>query len=75
MIEYNVRIGVLQHKRGKYFMRILEEDVMHGLWMLSNQISGVDDLVRFWKLFGPSIERGPSIEEVQPIWHSGLKLS
>lgn len=55
-------------------MRILEQDVVHGVWMLRHQISTANDLINFWMLFGPSIERGPSIEQVAPSWHKGLNI-
>lgn len=53
-------------------MKIFEEDVLHGIWMLRNQIATAEDLISFWKLFGPCIERGPVIEQVYPSWDKGF---
>lgn len=46
-------------------MKISEEDILHGIWMLEHQIQRPEDLIRFWKLFGPAVEEYPRIERMR----------
>ena len=46
-------------------MKILEEDVLHGIWMLDNQFDTADDMIAFWRLYGPWTEKYPSIERMR----------
>lgn len=54
-------------------MKISEQDLIHGLWMLENQINSPFELVALWSMF-PRETWGtsPSIEDT-PDWRSGLE--
>ena len=42
--------------------------------LLNNKYHDVNELVKFWKLFGPCLERVPKPEVYRP-WMSGLGLT
>lgn len=52
-------------------MKISEQDIVHGVWMLDNQIETPADLVALWSLF-PRETHGisPSIEDMRD-WKLG----
>lgn len=53
----------------------LEQAVLiYSIDQLNNKFHTVDDLVRFWLLFGPCLERVPKPEVRKP-WMAGLGLT
>lgn len=46
---------------------------LHTVNKLNNKFHTVEDFVKFWRLFGPCIERCPTPEIRRP-WMSGLDL-
>jgi hypothetical protein len=53
-------------------MKLSEQDVIHGIWMLENQLNTASDLARFWMVVGPNPFRYPFPERKNP-WYRGLE--
>jgi len=55
-------MGISDHQR---------MDLIAGKFMLYAQFNTIDDIKRFWLLYGPAVEEYPEIERSHP-WYKGL---